>query len=146
MTVGVPVTVQPGTVTELYPDNDGSPSSAPGLTSRFGPSTGGAATCWVLASGAKPCRVCSISRRTNANSVHSAGSSIGASGLAVIEGPNPAHPSRVDRTLVTTCNGANGPLNRGGSTCGVIVTVGLAAKVIDAGAVAGAATVSVRTA
>ena len=36
MTVGVPVTVQPGTVTELYPDSDGSPSSAPGFTSRFG--------------------------------------------------------------------------------------------------------------
>src|SRR5436190_23096354 len=36
ITVGVPVTVQPGTVTELYPDKDGSPSSAPGLTSKFG--------------------------------------------------------------------------------------------------------------
>ena len=36
MTVGVPVTVQPGTVTELYPDSEGSPSSAPGLTSKFG--------------------------------------------------------------------------------------------------------------
>jgi hypothetical protein len=35
ITVGVPVTVQPGTVTELYPDNDGSPTSAPPLTSRF---------------------------------------------------------------------------------------------------------------
>src|SRR5829696_2846493 len=66
MTVGVPVTVQPGTVTELYPDNDGSPSSAPGLTSKFGPSTVSAATCWAPA-GAKLSRVCSISRRTNAN-------------------------------------------------------------------------------
>jgi hypothetical protein len=36
ITVGVPVTVQPGTDTELYPDNDGSPNSAPGLTRRFG--------------------------------------------------------------------------------------------------------------
>ena len=36
MTVGVPVTVQPGTVTELYPDKDGSPNSAPALTSKFG--------------------------------------------------------------------------------------------------------------
>src|SRR3954452_20258294 len=36
ITVGVPVTVHPGTVTELYPDKDGSPSSAPGLTSRLG--------------------------------------------------------------------------------------------------------------
>jgi len=31
-TVGVPVTVQPGIDTELYPVNDGSPSSAPELT------------------------------------------------------------------------------------------------------------------
>src|SRR5436853_7751208 len=72
MTVGVPVTVQPGTVTELYPDNDGSPSSAPGLTSKFGLSTVSAATCWELG-GAKLRRVCSISRRTNANRVHSTG-------------------------------------------------------------------------
>jgi hypothetical protein len=44
------------------------------------------------------------------------------------------------------CNGANGPLNGGGSTRGVIVVVGLAATVIGADAVAGAATVRVRTA
>jgi hypothetical protein len=42
ITVGVPVTVQPGMDTELYPDNDGSPNSAPGLTSRFGLSTAAA--------------------------------------------------------------------------------------------------------
>lgn len=36
ITVGVPVAVQPGIVTPLYPDNDGSPTSAPGLTNRFG--------------------------------------------------------------------------------------------------------------
>src|SRR6476620_10768958 len=36
MTVGVPVTVQPGMVTELNPDSDGSPNSAPGLVSKFG--------------------------------------------------------------------------------------------------------------
>ena len=36
ITVGVPVTVQPGMLTELLPDRDGSPISAPGLTRRFG--------------------------------------------------------------------------------------------------------------
>jgi hypothetical protein len=39
-TVGVPVTLHPGMDTEVYPDNDGSPTSAPGLTSKFGLSTG----------------------------------------------------------------------------------------------------------
>ena len=36
MTVGVPVNVQPGIETALMPDNDGSPASALGLTSRLG--------------------------------------------------------------------------------------------------------------
>src|SRR6476620_8878035 len=66
MTVGVPVTVHPGSVTELYPDNDGSPSSAPGLTRRLGLSTVSAGTCCTPA-GARPENVCSISRRTHAN-------------------------------------------------------------------------------
>src|SRR5215208_3458836 len=60
MTVGVPVTVQPGTVTELYPDNDGSPSSAPGFTSRFGLATMSALTCCAPAAGVRLSKVCSI--------------------------------------------------------------------------------------
>jgi hypothetical protein len=43
-TVGVPVTAHPGMDTEVYRDNDGSPTSAPGLTSRFGLSMGSADT------------------------------------------------------------------------------------------------------
>src|SRR5436189_1662662 len=35
ITVGVPSRVQPGTVTALYPDSDGSPDSASPLTSRL---------------------------------------------------------------------------------------------------------------
>ena len=73
MTVGVPVTVQPGTVTELYPDKDGSPSSAPGLTSKFGLSTVSELTCCAPAPGVRSTKVCSISRRTHANRVNSAG-------------------------------------------------------------------------
>jgi hypothetical protein len=41
-TVGVPVALHPGMDTEVYPDNDGSPTSAPGLTSKFGFSIGSA--------------------------------------------------------------------------------------------------------
>src|SRR5690242_4977334 len=37
ITVGVPVTSQPGMETVLLPDNDASPTSAPGLLNRFGP-------------------------------------------------------------------------------------------------------------
>jgi hypothetical protein len=49
-------------------------------------------------------------------------------------------------TLVTMFNGANGPLNGGGSACGVIAAVGLAVKAIGDDVVAGAASVRVRTA
>ena len=73
MTVGVPVTVQPGTVTELYPDSDESPSSALGFSSRFGLSTVSELSCCTRAAGVRLTRVCSISRRTHANRVHSTG-------------------------------------------------------------------------
>ena len=51
ITVGVPVTVQPGTVTVLYPESDGSPTSAAVPLDKLYP----------------------ISRRTHANNVHSTG-------------------------------------------------------------------------
>jgi hypothetical protein len=144
MTVGVPVTVHPGTVTELYPDNDGSPSSAPGLTRRFGLSTVSAATGCAL-TGVRFEKVWSISRRTQASRVHSTGSPTGGTELAVIDGPEPTHPSRVETTLVTMFNGASGPLNGAGSACGVIVSIGVTATVIGDDAVAGAERVKVRS-
>ena len=70
-TVGVPVTVQPGAVTELYPDKDGSPASAPGFTSRFGLSTRTAAAGTGPTSGVLLKMVRSVSRRTQASTAHS---------------------------------------------------------------------------
>ena len=144
MTVGVPVTVQPGTVTELYPDKDGSPSSAPGLTSRFGLSTMSALACGGLRPVSVLCPVCSILSRTHANRVHSIGVWTGVSGLAVIDGPAPAHPNTSERMLETMFSGVNGPLNRGGSACGVTVSVVVAAKAVRDEFAAGAARVNVR--
>lgn len=72
MTVGVPVTVQPGMVTELVPESDGSPNSALGLTSRLALVTGhGTETAWAGK------RFCSTSLRTQASTVHSTGPCVG---------------------------------------------------------------------
>ena len=64
-------------------------------------------------------------------------------GLAVIDGPNPAHPRRDETTLVTMFSGASGPLNGGGSVCGEMVAIGLAVTVIGDDAVTGAARLEV---
>ena len=70
---------KPGTVTVLYPESDGSPSSAPGFSSRFGPTTGpGGSTlttpvCCTPAAAVPLDKLCPISRRTHANNVHSTG-------------------------------------------------------------------------
>jgi hypothetical protein len=128
MTVGVPVSVQPGIVTELYPDRDGSPNSAPGFTNRFG-----LVTRLVKAAGCTPAgpvtpNNVSNSLRANANSVHNSGVCAGAPGLSLIDGPRPTNPSTVETTPVTMFSGANGPLNGAGLVCGVTSAVGVAAK------------------
>ncbi|GAC1402626.1 MAG: hypothetical protein NVSMB60_19280 [Mycobacterium sp.] len=42
----------------------------------------------------------------------------GVSGVVVIDGPKAAHPSTVERTVVTTFSGVNGPLIGAGLDCG----------------------------
>jgi hypothetical protein len=45
----------------------------------------------------------------------------------VIDGFKPAHPSRVETTLVTMFSGASGRLNGARSACGATIAVGVAA-------------------
>jgi hypothetical protein len=111
ITVGVPVTVQPGTVTELYPDKDGSPSSAPGFTSKFGLSTRlRAATCCTPAGAVRLSKVCSISRRTQASKAHNVGGSGGATGPLAACGLRPIADNRPETRSVTILLGAAGAL------------------------------------
>jgi hypothetical protein len=67
ITVGVPVTVQPGMLTELLPDNDGSPVSAPGLTRRFGLVV---RLCVVAEAAAPRSADFRVSRRTTCSTAH----------------------------------------------------------------------------
>ena len=54
-----------------------------------------------------------ISRRAQANTVHSNGDRTGSAGPLVIDGPNPTQFSTAETTLVTMLRGAHGPANTG---------------------------------
>ena len=107
--------VQPGTVTELYPDKDGSPSSAPALTSKFGLCSRLAVATWPGTVGLPMEKLCSNSRRTHASNVHNVGSWGGASGPLAACGLRPITDSRPETRVVMMSAGEAGALTTAGA-------------------------------